>query len=313
VTPGLVGYLGRRLAQAVVVLIGATLVIYGAAFLLPGNPIAALSGDQPLPPGTVHDLQLKYHLDEPFLQQYGHYLAGILHGDFGTSIATGQRVSSLIAQAWPVTLRLALTAWAIEIVVGLGWGIVAALRRGGLFDRVMLVATIVAVAVPVFVIAFIAQLLLGIKLHWLPVAGLNQGWPRSYLLPAAALAAAGVATVGRLARATLLETLGQEYVRMAVAKGLPRRWVIGKHALRGAIIPVITYLGVDLGFLLGGAVAIEGIFNLPGVGLLIYNAIEQKDGAVVVGVATLLVLVFLVGNLLVDLLYAVVDPRIRYR
>ena len=306
-------YLTRRLAQAVPVFAGVTIVIYGAVFLLPGNPVAALGGGQPLPAATVHDLGLKYHLNEPFLAQYGRYVAGLLHGDFGTSIATGQSVSSLIGQAWPVTLTLALTAWAIQVVVGTGAGILAALHRGRALDRLVLSGTILAVCVPAFVVAVAAQGMFGIELHWLPVAGTGDGWPVSYLLPAAVLALAGVATVGRLTRAALLENLNAEYVRMATAKGLPRRWVIGKHVLRNALLPVITYLGVDLGFLLGGAVVIEAVFNLPGVGLLIENAIQQKDGTVVVGVATLLILVFLLGNLVVDVLYAVLDPRIRYR
>jgi len=306
-------YLIRRLVQVAVVFAGVTFVIYGAVFLIPGNPVATLGGGQPLPAATVRDLELKYHLGQPFLEQYGRYLAGLAHGDFGTSISTGQSVSSLIGQAWPVTLTLALTAWMIEIIVGAGAGIVSALRRGGIFDRLMMSGTILAVCLPVFVVAFTAQAIFGVHLHWLPVAGTADGWPVSYLLPAAALALVGVATVGRLARASLLETLSQEYVRMAVAKGLPKRWVVGKHALRNSVIPVITFLGIDLGFLLGGAVVIEGVFNLPGVGLLIFNAIQQKDGAVVIGVATLLILIFLVGSLVVDLLYAVLDPRIRYR
>jgi oligopeptide transport system permease protein len=312
-SPGLGRYLTRRLAQAVVVFAGVTLVIYGAVFLLPGNPVAALAGGQALPAVTVHDLELKYYLNEPFLAQYGRYVAGLLHGDLGTSIATGQSVSSLIGQAWPVTATLALTAWAIEIVVGVGAGIIAALRRGRVADRLVLSGTILAVCVPVFVVAVVAQGVFGLTVHWLPVAGTDDGWPVSYLLPAAVLALAGAATVGRLTRAALLENLNAEYVRMAVAKGLPRRWVIGKHALRNAVLPVLTFLGVDLGFLLGGAVVIEAIFNLPGVGLLIENGIQDKDGAVVVGVATVLIGVFLLGNLLVDVLCAVLDPRIRYR
>jgi oligopeptide transport system permease protein len=272
-----------------------------------------LAGGQPLPPATVHNLELKYHLNEPFLLQYGRYLAGLAHGDFGTSITTGQSVASLLGQAWPVTVTLALTAWAIEVAVGVGSGIAAALRRGGAFDWLMMSGTAVAVAVPVFVVAVTAQAAFGVRLHWFPVAGTGRGWPVSYLLPAAVLALTGLATAARLARASLLEALGTQYVRMAVAKGLPRRWVVGKHALRNSVIPVITYLGVDLGYLLGGAVVIEGVFNLPGVGLLVFNAVQQKDGAVVVGVSTLLILVFLLGNLAIDVLHAVLDPRIRYQ
>lgn len=293
--------------------VGVTFIIYAAVFLIPGNPVAALGGGQPLAAPVVHDLEVKYHLNQPFLEQYGRYLLGLLHGNFGTSVDTGQSVWSLMRLAWPVTFTLALTAWGIEIVLGIATGVFAAVRRGGAFDRLIMFLSILAVSVPIFVAAYTAQVLLGVRLHIVPVAGTQNGWPASYLLPGFVLALFSLATVSRLTRASLLETLAKEYVHTAVAKGLPRRWVVGKHALRNAIIPVITYLGIDLGFLLSGAVVIEGVFNLPGVGLLIFNAIQNKDGAVVVGVATLFVLVFLLGNLAVDVLYAVLDPRVRYK
>lgn len=306
-------YVVRRLLQTVVVFIGVTFIIYAAVFLIPGNPVAALGGGQPLAAPVVHDLELKYHLNEPFIDQYGRYLLGLLHGNFGTSVDTGQSVSSLMAQAWPVTVTLALTAWGIEMALGIVTGVFAALRRGGAFDRLMMFFTILAVSVPIFVASFTAQVLLGVKLHLVPVAGTQAGWPESYLVPGFVLALFSLATVSRLTRASLLETLSKEYVYAAVAKGLPRWWVVLKHALRNSIIPVVTYLGIDLGFLLSGAVVVEGVFNLPGVGLLIFNAIQDKDGTVVVGVATLFVLVFLLGNLAVDVLYAVLDPRVRYK
>lgn len=299
--------------QTVLVFVGVTFIIYAAVFLIPGNPVAALGGGQPLAAPVVHDLEVKYHLNQPFLEQYGRYLLGLLHGNFGTSVDTGQSVWSLMRLAWPVTFTLALTAWGIEIVLGIATGVFAAVRRGGAFDRLIMFLSILAVSVPIFVAAYTAQVLLGVRLHIVPVAGTQNGWPASYLLPGFVLALFSLATVSRLTRASLLETLAKEYVHTAVAKGLPRRWVVGKHALRNAIIPVITYLGIDLGFLLSGAVVIEGVFNLPGVGLLIFNAIQNKDGAVVVGVATLFVLVFLLGNLAVDVLYAVLDPRVRYK
>jgi oligopeptide transport system permease protein len=306
-------YIVRRLLQTVVVFVGVTLIIYAAVFLIPGNPVAALGGGQPLAAPVVHDLELKYHLNEPFIEQYGRYLLGLVHGDFGTSVDTGQSVSTLMAQAWPVTVTLALTAWGTEMALGMITGVLAALRRGGAFDRLMMFLTILAVSVPIFVTAFTAQVLLGVKLHLVPVAGTQHGWPESYFLPGFVLALFSLATVSRLTRASLLETLHKEYVYAAVAKGLPPWWVVLKHALRNSIIPVVTYLGIDLGFLLSGAIVVEGVFNLPGVGLLIFNAITNKDGAVVVGVATLFVLVFLLGNLAVDVLYAVLDPRVRYK
>jgi oligopeptide transport system permease protein len=306
-------YLAGRLAQAIGVAIGVTFVIYGAVFLLPGDPAAALDGGQPMPPATLHAITVAYGLNQPFIVQYGRYAAGLLHGNLGLSIATGQSVASLIGQAWPVTATLALTAWAVEIVVGVGSGVIAAARRGRASDRVVQAGSVLLVSVPVFVAAYTSQVLLGVRLHWLPVAGTAAGWPASYLLPASVLAAPGVAAIARLTRATMLAELGQDYVRTALAVGLPWRLVVVRHALRNALVPVVTSLGTDLGFLLSGAVVVEGVFNLPGVGLLAYNAIQDKDGTVVVGVATLLILVFLAASLLVDVLAAALDPRIRDR
>jgi oligopeptide transport system permease protein len=306
-------YLAGRLAQAIGVAIGVTFVIYGAVFLLPGDPAAALDGGQPMPPATLHAITVAYGLNQPFIVQYGRYAAGLLHGNLGLSIATGQSVASLIGQAWPVTATLALTAWTVEIVVGVGSGVIAAARRGRACDRVVQAGSVVLVSVPVFVAAYTSQVLLGVRLHWLPVAGTAAGWPASYLLPASVLAVPGIAAIARLTRATMLAELGQDYVRTALAAGLPWRLVVVRHALRNALVPVVTSLGTDLGFLLSGAVVVEGIFNLPGVGLLACNAIQDKDGTVVVGVATLLILVFLAASLLVDVLAAALDPRIRYR
>jgi oligopeptide transport system permease protein len=306
-------YLAGRLAQAAGVVIGVTFVIYSAVFLLPGNPAAALDGGQPMSPATLHAITVAYGLNQPFVIQYGRYAAGLLHGNLGISISTGQSVASLIGQAWPVTATLALTAWAVEIIVGVGSGVIAAARRGRAFDRLVQAGSVLLVCVPVFVAAYTSQVLLGVRLHWLPVAGAATGWPASYLLPASVLAMPGIGAIARLTRATMLAELRQDYVRTAVATGLPWRLVIVRHTLRNALVPVITSLGTDLGFLLSGAVVVESVFNLPGVGLLAYNAIQNKDGTVVVGVVTLLVLVFLVANLLVDVLAAALDPRIRYR
>ncbi|MGH3499314.1 MAG: ABC transporter permease [Nocardioidaceae bacterium] len=304
-------YIIGRMLQMVVIFIGVTMVIFGAVFLIPGNPVAALGGGQPLPDTVVHNLELKYHLNEPFIQQYGHYLWGLLHGDLGMSV-NGRSVSDLIGQSWPVTLKLALTAWVLEVVLGIAVGIVAALRHRRATDKAVLLVTTLGLSVPVFVIGFTAQVAFGIELGIAPIEGTESGWPASYIMPALALAFFSVATVGRLTRASLLENLRSDYVRTAIAKGLPRRWVIGKHALKNSILPVITYLGIDLGFLLGGTVIIEGIFNIPGIGLLLFNSVQIKDGPVVVGIASALVIVFLTANLIVDILYAALDPRIRY-
>lgn len=304
-------YLVRRLLQMIVVFFGVTLLIYAAVFALPGDPIKALAGDQPMSPSVVQALRHRYHLDQPFPVQYGIYVVGLLHGDLGEDF-NGQSVADQMAQRWPVTIQLALTAWVIEVVLGVLLGVIAALRRGRAVDYVILGLTTVLISVPVFVLAYVAQLLLGVKLHVFAVAGTQDGWPQDYMLPATVLAAFGLASISRLTRTTLLENLRSDYVRTATAKGLARARVVMNHAFRNSLIPVVTYLAINLGYLLSGAIIIEGVFNLPGVGQLLFRSIQDQQGTVVVGVATMLVLIFLFGSLLVDLLYGVLDPRIRY-
>ena len=216
-----------------------------------------------------------------------------------------------MAERFPVTVRLTLFAFAFELVLGLLAGVLAGLRRGSFVDNLVLVTTVAVVSIPVFVLGFTAQILFGVKLGWLPIAGLYQGWT-SYLLPGMVLGALSLAYVARLTRTSLVENLRADYVRTATAKGMPRSRVVGRHALRNSLIPVVTFLGVDLGALMGGAIVTEGIFNIPGVGQQVFLSIQQQESTVVVGIVTALVLVFILANLLVDVLYAVLDPRIRY-
>lgn len=304
-------YFLRRLLQVLPVLIGTTFVIYALVFALPGDPIRLLAGDKPLSPDVYAALRHRYHMDDPLIVQYGKYLLGLLRGDFGETV-NGQDVGSLISATWKVTAQLALTAWIFELVVGVGLGVWAGLRRGGLVDTLVLGATTVAIAVPLFVLGYAAQLLLGVKLGWFPTAGIDAGWPLSYLLPGIVLGSVNLAYVARLTRTSLVENLRADYVRTAIAKGLPRRRVIVRHTLRNSLIPVVTYLGTQVGELMAGSIILEGIFNLPGVGQQVFLAIQVKEGPIVVGVVTFLVLVYLTANLLVDLLYGLLDPRIRY-
>ncbi|WP_250445404.1 ABC transporter permease [Actinotalea sp. C106] len=301
----------RRLAELVLVFLGVMFIIYVMVFTLPGDPIMALGGDRPLPENVVAELRSRYHLDEPVWKQYLYYLQGLAQGDLGTNFS-GQPVADRLAARWPVTIALALTAWGIELVIGVGLGLYAGLRRGRVGDRVVLAGTILAASVPVFVVAVSAQLVFGVQLGWFPVAGTTQGWPTAYLLPAACIAVFGLASIARLMRGSVIDTMSSDFVRTLWAKGLTRRQVVGVHVTRNSAIPVLTYLAIDLGYLLGGTVIIEGIFNLPGVGQLLFQAIRAHEGPTVVGVSTALIIVFLVANLVVDLLHTALDPRIRH-
>ncbi|GAA5070427.1 peptide/nickel transport system permease protein/oligopeptide transport system permease protein [Thermocatellispora tengchongensis] len=303
-------YAAQRLIQAVPVFAATTFLIYAMVFALPGDPILALAGDKPVPEEVLDALRERYHLNDPLLVQYGIYMLGLFQGDLGETF-TGQQVSELLAGRWGVTAQLALTAWIFELVVGVALGVIAALRRGGAVDTAVLAGTTFVIAVPVFVVGYGAQILLGVNLGLFPTAGVEHGWPVSYLLPGMVLGSFSLAYVARLTRTSLAENLRADYVRTAVAKGMRRRRVIGRHALRNSLIPVVTFLGVDFGNLMAGAVVTEGIFNLPGIGQQVFQSIQLQEGPVVVGIVTVLVMIFLAANLVVDLLYGVLDPRIR--
>jgi peptide/nickel transport system permease protein/oligopeptide transport system permease protein len=304
-------YVLRRLLQAVPVFIGTTLLIYAMVFALPGDPIQALAGDKPVPANVLSTLRDRYNLNDPLLVQYGKYMWGLLQGNLGENY-DGQKVADMLGGRWTVTAQLALTAWIFELVIGIALGVWAGLRRGKVADTLVLGGTTLLIAVPVFVLGYTAQILFG--LHWkiFPTAGTDDGWPMSYLLPGMVLGSLGLSYVARLTRTSLAENLRADYVRTANAKGLSRARVVGRHALRNSLIPVVTYLGVDFGSLMAGAVVTEGIFNLPGVGQQVFQSIQLKEGPVVVGAVTVLVLIFLLVNLVVDLLYGLLDPRIRY-
>lgn len=304
-------YVVRRLLQAVPVFFGTTLLIYAMVFALPGDPIQALAGDKPVPDNVLQELRDRYNLNDPLLVQYAKYMWGLAQGDLGENY-TGQSVSEMLSGRWAVTAQLALTAWLFELVIGIALGVWAGLRRGRLADTLVLGGTTLVIAVPVFVLGYTAQIVFG--LHWriFPTAGTDDGWPMSYLLPGIVLGSLGLSYVARLTRTSLAENLRADYVRTARAKGLSRARVVGRHALRNSLIPVVTYLGVDFGNLMGGAIVTEGIFNLPGIGQQVFQSIQLKEGPVVVGAVTVLVLIFLLANLIVDLLYGVLDPRIRY-
>ena len=270
----------------------------------------ALAGDRPLSPAVQAQIRADYNLDDPFLVQYGKYIWGLLHGDFGSDFS-GRPVLETIGQRLPVTVRLTVVAVVFETLFGVTAGILASLRRNSFFDNLVLVSTTMLVSIPVFVLGFLAQYLFGFKLGWFPIAGIADGWV-SYLLPGLVLASLSMAYVARLTRSAMLESLSADYIRTARAKGVGRTRIILRHAFRNSLIPVVTFIGADIGSLLGGAIVTESVFNLPGLGRAIFDAVRAQQGPVVVGIVTLMVFFYIFFNLVADVLYAVIDPRIRY-
>ncbi|AYJ47084.1 ABC transporter permease [Rhodococcus sp. P1Y] len=304
-------YIGRRILQMIPVFIGATFLIYAMVFLLPGDPIAALAGDKAISPAVADQLRARYNLDQPFIVQYLLYMKGIFTFDFGMSFS-GRPVSEVLAQAFPITIKLAGMALVIEAILGIGFGLIAGLRKGKFFDSTVLVFSLVLIAVPIFVIGFLAQFFIGIKWGWVPpTVGGNTSFT-NLLLPAFVLASTSFAYIVRLTRTSVAENLSADFVRTATAKGLSRRRVVNTHVLRNSLIPVVTFLGTDLAGLMAGAIITEGIFNINGVGGTIYQAVIRGEAPTVVSFVTVLIVVYLVANLVVDLLYAALDPRIRY-
>jgi oligopeptide transport system permease protein len=303
-------YIARRLLLTIPVLIGATFLIFAMVYALPGDPIRALSGDRPLSQAVQAQLRQQFNLGDPLLVQYGKYMLDALQFDFGTDFR-GRPVLDTILQRMPVTARLALVAVLFELLIGVVAGVLAGIRRNGFFDNLVLVSTTLVVSIPILVLGFLTQYTLGLRLDLFPIAGINQGW-YSYILPGFVLGAGSVAYVARLTRTSMSENLRADYVRTARAKGLTPRTVVVRHTLRNSLIPVVTFIGADIGTLMGGAIITETVFNLPGIGRAVFDAIRGQEGAVVVGIVTLLVFFFIFFNLLVDVLYAVLDPRIRY-
>lgn len=293
------------------VFFGATFLIFMMVHAMPGDPVVALAGDKALSPALVAQIRAEYHLDQPLIVQYLLYIKGIFTLDFGTTFS-GRPVAEVMARAFPYTIKLALMALVFEGVFGIVFGAIAGRRRGGIFDATVLVLSLFVIAAPTFLIGFIMQLFIGVRWKLLPTTVDSAASLSSMLMPAIVLGAVSFAYVLRLTRTSVAENMEADYVRTATAKGMSRFSVFRVHVLRNSLIPVVTFLGADLGALIGGAIVTEGIFNVPGVGGTLYKAILQGHAPTVVSFTTVLVLVYILANLLVDLLYAVLDPRIRY-
>lgn len=305
-------YTIRRLLQIIPVFFIATFIIFVIVWVLPGDPIQAQFGERTVPPNTRLAYEERYNLNDPLPVQYWKYITGIIFEfDFGESLRTQRPVSELFVESFPRTLRLAGLAVFFEAIMAIPIGIYAARKRGGWFDNSALVSTILLLSIPPFVMLALLQLVVGVKWGLLPVSGVDEGM-KSYILPAFGIAIGAMASTSRLMRASLIETYQEDYIKTARAKGASEKRVLGIHALRNAFIPIITVLGITLGALIGGTIITESIFQIPGVGFQIARSITSRDGFVIVGVSTILVVLYLIINLIVDILYALLDPRIRY-
>ncbi|MFG2102081.1 ABC transporter permease [Micromonospora echinaurantiaca] len=304
-------YLLRRLLQLIPVFIGTTFLIYWLVWSVPGDPFAGKCGERACPDAYVNMMTEKFKLNENIFVQYGNYMQNLFQGDFGNTFG-GRPIGDIIATSYPNTLKLAVVALAIEALIGLTAGVLTGLRRNGFLDNLVLVSTLFLIALPVFVIGFVLQWVLGVQWGIVKPTVSNEMRISELIVPGFVLGSASMAYIARVSRTSIAENRRADYVRTAIAKGLPMRRVVGVHLLRNSLIPVVTLLGTDLGALMGGAIVTEGIFGINGIGRQVFRAIVTKESATVVSIVVVLVLVYLLMNLLVDLLYAALDPRIRY-
>lgn len=304
-------YIIRRVLQMIPVIIGATFLIYAMVFALPGDPTAGKCGDKQCPPAVVKQIEEKYNLNDNVFVAYGKYMGNLVQGDLGEN-SYGIPVKDDLVQRYGVTAKLALMAIVIEAVIGIAAGALAAIRKGGFIDNLVLVSTLAVISIPIFVTGNLARYFFGVQWGIFPITAPYNPSTYDLLMPAIVLASMSMAYVARLTRTNLAENLRADYLRTAKAKGLTQRRAIGLHAMRNSMIPVITFIGYDFGALLGGAIVTERIFNIQGVGGYIYRGIASRDGFAVVGAVTALVIVYLLVNLIVDLLYGVLDPRISH-
>jgi peptide/nickel transport system permease protein len=303
-------YIGRRLVGAIPVLWGVATLVFVIMRLLPGDPAALMLSEGGGSAEAIAALRANLGLDDPLPVQYGRYLLSLFRGDLGSSLFTHRPVTTTIAEQLPSTIELALAAMLVATVVGGLLGTAAAVRQGTWLDAVATALSVTGVSVPIYWSALLLISLLSLRLAWLPATG--QGGLAHLLMPALVLGFASSGVIARLVRASLLEVLNQDFITTARAKGLGEGVLLIRHALRNALIPVITVIGLQFGFLLGGTVVTETIFSRQGIGRLLVNAILWKDFPVVQGVVLLAALVYTLVNLGVDVAYAFLDPRIRY-
>ena len=308
----MLAFIVKRLVMLVVTLLVASFAVYGSLYLAPGSPIATLTGGRAPSPEVVAQLNAKYHLDDPFLVRYWHWLVAALHGNLGESIPLHENVSTLIASRVWTTAELVLYASILILVIGIAIGLISGLRPG-LLDTSSLVVTSISAAIPSFVAAIVLILIFSVKLGWFPTIGTGSGFAGTayhLTLPAFALALSSLAIVARVTRSSVRDELGREHVQTAVSRGIPYPQLVRRHVLRNAAIPITTISGITIASLIALAAVVERAFSLNGLGAYLVAASSSKDFAVVQGISLILVTAFVVVNVLVDILYAVLDPRV---
>ena len=302
-------YLARRLLLAIPTLFGVLVVVFLLLYVAPGDPVIAMVGER-ADSATIARLRLELRLDDPLYVRFGHYVGGVVPGDLGRSYITDRPITSDIIERFPKTLQLAVAAMVFAAITGVGLGIISARFPGSWTDRLAAGAAYIGVSYPVYWVALLLILLFAVQLQWLPPSGYG-GW-KYLLLPALALGMRSVAFLARVTRSAMLEALSADYIRSARAKGAREWLVVGRHAFRNALIPVITVLGLDFGAYLTGSILTETVFSWPGIGRYVVNAIARRDLPAIQGTVLFLSVVFVLVNLLVDVAYSKTDPRVRF-
>jgi len=300
----------KRVLALVPVLVGVSLLVFALTAVALGDPVRAMLG-QRADPQLVEQIRRDYALDRPVHVQYATWMGRLLRGDLGVSYVQQRPVAEIVAERLPATVRLALAATVIAVSLGLAAGVIAALRPGGLLDQALMSMAVLGISTPVFWLGMMLSLLFAVWLGWLPVSGYGDGAWANLVLPALSLGAVHTGTIARMSRSSLLEVVRQDYIQTARAKGLAEWLVVAKHALRNALIPVVTVIGIGLADLLVGAPLTETVFAWPGLGRMLVASVGQRDLPVVLGAVLIFAVVYVLANLLVDLAYLVIDPRIR--
>lgn len=300
--------IAKRILVSIPVLLGVILLIFLMLNVVPGNPIAIMMKEH-IKQDVIDRMTEYYGLNDPVLVQFGRYVVNALHGDFGISYKLNRSVTDLIMDAFPYTVKLAVAAAVVAWLIGIPAGIIAAIKKNSIIDRLFMGVSLLGVSMPVFWAALLFQYLFAYKLGWFPVSGAD-GW-QSYVLPAIVLGWSSAGTIARLTRSNLLETLEDDYIRTAWSKGLSQAGVIVRHAFKNALLPVITMMAIQVASLLSGAVITETVFAIPGIGRLCVNAISSRDMPLLQGSVVFTTVLIILGNLVADVLYSVIDPRIR--